>query len=31
MKYLNTLKKEIVTLLALIGAYGLTYIIYTNA
>jgi len=31
MKYLNTLKKEIITLLALIGAYGLTYIIYTNA
>ena len=31
MRYLNTLKKEIVTLLALIGAYGLTYIIYTNA
>jgi hypothetical protein len=31
MKYLNTLKKEIVTLLALIGGYGLTYIIYTNA
>jgi hypothetical protein len=30
MNYLSTMKKEIVTLLALIGAYALTYIIYTK-
>jgi hypothetical protein len=30
MDYFTTVKKEIVTLLALIGAYALTYIIYTN-
>ena len=30
MNYLTTIKKETVTLLALIGAYALTYIIYTN-
>lgn len=30
MNYLTNIKKETVTLLALIGAYALTYIIYTN-
>ena len=31
MNYFSTIKKEIVTLLALIGAYALTYIVYTKA
>lgn len=31
MEYLTKIKKEYVTLSALVGAYALTYIIYTNA
>jgi hypothetical protein len=30
MRYLNGVNKETVTLLALVGSYALTYIIYTN-
>lgn len=31
MEYMNKTKKETLTLLALVGAYALTYIIYTSA